>query len=200
MPRTQYYTAVSLDGYIADPDNSLDWLFTAGSSATKEDRFRAFFSRVGAMTMGATTYQWVLEHDQLLHDPRKWRAYYGATPCWVFTHRALPEVPGANLRFVHGDVRDVHRQMAEAAGGKNVWLVGGGDLASQFADRGLLDDLLLSVAPVVLGGGAPVLPRRLPGPALTLRAVEDDGSFVFLSYQVAGSRQTAPPSATSRTR
>ena len=38
MPRTQYYTAVSLDGYIADPDNSLDWLFAAGSSATKEDR------------------------------------------------------------------------------------------------------------------------------------------------------------------
>jgi riboflavin biosynthesis pyrimidine reductase len=58
------------------------------------------------------------------------------------------------------------------------------DGAGQFADRGLLDEILLGVAPVFLGGGAPVLPRRLPAARLKLTTVENDGQFVFLTYQV----------------
>ena len=49
------------------------------------------------MAMGASTYSWVLDHDQLLDHPEKWQAFYGDTPCWVFTHRDLPAVPGADL-------------------------------------------------------------------------------------------------------
>ena len=188
MTKTQYYTATSIDGFIADENNSLDWLFESGSKeATSRDsreRFDTFFADVGAMAMGATTYEWVLDHDQLLDNPDAWRGYYGETPCWVFTHRRLPPVPGMDIRFVHGDVRAVHDQMASAAHGRNVWLVGGGDLAGQFADHGLLDEMLLAVAPVVLGSGAPLLPRRLTAPQLALRSVEQDGGFAFLTYQV----------------
>lgn len=177
----QYYTAVSLDGYVADADNSLDWLFEVDSSSDKEDRFGVFFSGVGAMAMGATTYLWVLSHEDLLENPAKWREYYADVPCWVFTHRTLPAVPGADLRFVRGDIPAAHRDMAAAADGKNVWLVGGGDLAGQFADNGLIDEILLGVAPVILGGGTPVLPRHMSG--LTLTCVEQDGGFVFLTYR-----------------
>jgi dihydrofolate reductase len=182
--KTQYYTATSLDGYIADEQNSLDWLFEVDRASTGEETFDAFFAGVGAMAMGATTYEWVLAHDRLLDDPGKWRGYYGETPCWVFTHRTLPPVPGANVSFAAGDVGPVHEEMTRAARGKNVWLVGGGDLVGQFADHGLLDEIVLGVAPVTLGGGAPLLPRRLTASQLELVRVARDRQFARLTYRL----------------
>jgi dihydrofolate reductase len=182
--RTQYYTVTTLDGYIADERNSLDWLFEVDRGTGEDDSFSAFFAGVGAMAMGRTTYEWVLEHERVLDDPGKWRGWYGETPCWVFTHREPPAVPGANLVFVDGDVAPVHTKMTQAAGGKNIWLVGGGDLVGQFADLGLLDEILVGVAPVTLGAGAPLLPRRLGASQLELVEVAQDGQFARLSYRV----------------
>jgi dihydrofolate reductase len=134
--------------------------------------------------MGRTTYEWVLDHERLLEDPGKWRGWYGETPCWVFTHRDPPSVEGASITVVQGDVASVHAQMTDAAGGKNIWLVGGGDLVGQFADRGLLDEILVGVAPVTLGRGAPLLPRRLGASQLELVDVARDGQFARLRYRV----------------
>jgi dihydrofolate reductase len=184
MTKTQYYTATSIDGFIADEHNSLDWLFQVGAGDDKAEanRFGAFFAGVGAMAMGSTTYEWVLDHDKLLENPSRWQAYYGTTPCWVFSHRTLPPIPGTDLRFVSGDVVPVHQEMAKAADGKNIWVVGGGELVGQFADQGLLDEVILGVAPVMLGAGAPLLPRRLTSSDLTLSNVEHDAYFVHLTY------------------
>lgn len=184
MTRTQYFTATSVDGFIADADHSLEWLSQASSAERTEDRFTPFFSGVGAMVMGANTYEWVMQHERLLDNPSKWHSYYGDTPCWVFTHRDLPAIPGVDLHFAHDDVMQVHERMDEAAGGKNIWIVGGGDLVGQFADQGLLDEVHLQLAPVTLGQGAPLLPRRLLASDLTLAAVDRDGQFVHLIYQV----------------
>lgn len=181
--RTQYYTGTSVDGYIADEHNSLDWLFEVARD-TGDDDFKAFFGQVGAMAMGATTYRWVLDHEDLLHNPDAWRRYYGDTPCWVFTHHELPTIRGANLSFVQGDTQPVHEEMTRAADGRNIWLVGGGDLVGQFADHGLLDEILLGVAPVTLGRGAPLLPRRLSASRLELIEVGRDGQLARLTYQV----------------
>jgi dihydrofolate reductase len=74
--------------------------------------------------------------------------------------------------------------MTQAAGDRNVWLVGGGELVGRFADQGLLDEILLGVAPVMLGAGAPLLPRRLGPRGLTLERVDHDERFVFLTYHV----------------
>ena len=186
MGMTQFYTATSIDGFIADEHNSLDWLFqvpAGDDDEGHEERFARFLSDVGAIAMGSTTYEWILEHDQLLEDPGKWRGYYGDTPCWVFTHRELPAISGADLRFVRGDVAPIHQAMVEAADGKNVWLVGGGELVGQFADEGLLNEIQLSIAPVTLGAGAPLLPRRLLSSDLTLVSVERQGQFVSATYR-----------------
>lgn len=183
MTTTQYYTATSIDGFIADPDNSLEWLFQV---AAEDNRFAGFFAQVGAFAMGSTTYEWVLDHEQLLADPQKWNQWYGDTPCWVFTTRELPRIPGADVRFVRGDVRPVHAAMVDAAGDRNIWLVGGGELAGAFADHGLLDELLLAVAPVTLGAGAPLLPRRLLSSRVSLRSVERNGEFALLTYGIRG--------------
>jgi dihydrofolate reductase len=182
VSKTQYYTATSADGFIADEDNSLDWLFTVERSGP--ERFAAFFAGVGAMSMGATTYEWVLAHDGMLEHPEKWQSYYGATPCWVFTHRDLPAIPGANLTFVSGNVAPVHAEMAEAAGGTNIWIVGGGGLVGAFADQGLLDEIIIGVTPVFLGAGAPLLPRRLLSSRLRLAGIVQDGQIVELTYEV----------------
>lgn len=184
MAATVYYTATSLDGYIADDHNSLEWLFEVDRDNSGEASFGEFFARIGAMAMGATTYLWVLDHEQLLDEPEKWRQVYGDTPCWVFTHRDLPAIPGADVRFVHDDVRPVHAQLTAAAAEKDVWIVGGGDLVGQFADRGLLDEIVVSIAPVTLGAGAPLLPRRLSARNLELLDVRRDRQFVRVSYRV----------------
>ena len=99
MPKTQYFTAASLDGYIADSDNSLDWLFQAEATAKAEsasgDLYYEFCAQVGALAMGATTYEWVLRHEKLLDKPGSWP--YSGRRCWVFSHRQLPAVPGADI-------------------------------------------------------------------------------------------------------
>ena len=181
MSLTQYYTATTLDGFIADPDNSLDWLFTRKRDPSGPLNSDEFFSEVGAMAMGATTYEWILDHEFAAKDPAEWKWPYD-TPCWVFTHRQLPVVREAPIEFVSGDVAPVHEAMVRAAGGRNVWIVGGGDLVGQFADVGLLDQVLVMIAPVTLGAGAPLLSRRLE---LQLDDVARNGDFVAARYSVA---------------
>lgn len=181
MP-TQYYAASSLDGFIADAHHSLDWLFQFGS--VEETSYPEFIHEVGAIAMGATTYEWILRHQ--VHSgtggPQPWPY---EQPTWVFTSRSLPGVPGANIRFVRGDVRPVHREMVVAAGAKNVWIVGGGELAGQFYDQGLLDELIVQVSSVTLGSGAPLLPRTIITPPLRLTSVAAYGdAFAELRYAV----------------
>lgn len=178
---TQYYTATSLDGFLADADNSLSWLFEVDGADAAQAGIADFLAQVGAMCMGATTYEWILAND----SPENWREYYGDRPCWVFTHRDLPAIPGANLRFVSGAVESVHREMAAAAGDLSIWIVGGGDLAGQFADAGLLDEIVASVAPVTLGSGAPLLSRRIMSTRMRLTKVEQAGQFAELHYRLA---------------
>jgi dihydrofolate reductase len=178
--KTQYYTASSLDGFIADAHDSLEWLFPLGDvSATS---YPTFIRQVGALAMGSATYEWMLRHVIGADPPQPWPY---TQPAWVFTTRTLPIVPGADIRFARGDVGPVHAAMREAAGGSNVWIVGGGDLAGQFYDRGLLDELFVQVGSVTLGSGKPLLPRAIVSPSLRLLSVSQVGSgFAELHYQV----------------
>ncbi|MEU4694612.1 dihydrofolate reductase family protein [Actinoplanes sp. NPDC023714] len=182
MAKTQYYTATSIDGYTADQSNSLDWLFEVDEGTANP--FGEFFAGVGAFAMGATTYEWVLKNDNLLEEPENWHDMYGDVPCWVFTHRDLPPVPDANVFMISGDVRRVHEAMVVAAQGKNVWLAGGGNLVSQFVDHGLLDEIILGIAPAILGDGAPLLRRKLLVDDLILTGVREVGQFAYLTYAV----------------
>jgi dihydrofolate reductase len=180
--KTQYYTASSLDGFIADPNHSLDWLFPLGEIG--DTSFPSFIREVGSLAMGSHTYEWMLRHvvGPTADRPQPWP--YEA-PTWVFTSRDLPLVPGTDIRFTRGGVRAVHEEMVEAAGGKNVWIVGGGDLAGQFYDEGLLDELFVQIASVTLGAGKPLLPRKITSPPLRLLSVRAVGTgFAELHYEI----------------
>ena len=176
-----YYTASSLDGYIADPDNSLSWLLQFGDG--DDTGYEAFIAEVGALTMGSTTYEWVYAELNLAEDPAAWPY---RQPTWVFSSRQLDPIPDADIHFVSGAITDVYPEQLEAAGGRNIWVVGGGDLAGQYADAGLLDEVIVDIAPVTLGGGAPLLPRRIATPS-RLRLVEakiNGGVFARLHFLV----------------
>jgi dihydrofolate reductase len=172
VTRTVYYTATSLDGFIATADHSLDWLLSRRVDPTGPMGYDGFIAGVGAIAMGASTYLWVREHDPQWMPER---------PAWVFTHRDLPPLQGADLQFTADDPAWVHAAMGAAAGGRDVWIVGGGDLAGQFADRGLLDEVVVSLAPVTLGGGAPLLPRRIE---LAVQEAARNGELVCVRYAV----------------
>lgn len=176
--KTQYYTAASLDGFIATTDHSLEWLFPLG--AVEDTGYADFIADVGALAMGASTYEWMLRHVVGAGQPWPY-----TQPTWVFTHRTLPGVAGADVRFVQGDVRPVHAAMAAAAGGRNLWLVGGGELVGQFHDAGLLDELIVTIGSVTLGAGQPLLPRAITSPPLVLQSARQIGSgFAELRYTV----------------
>jgi dihydrofolate reductase len=177
---TQYYTATTLDGFIADPDNSLEWLFTRAREPDGPLNYGDFISGVGAMAMGSTTYEWIFDHEFAGRDPAEWKWPYDI-PCWVFTHRQLPVVPDEEIEFTSAEVAVVHEAMAAAAGDRNVWIVGGGDVAGQFADGGMLDEVIVQIAPVTLGGGAPLLPRRIE---LSLEELGRNGDFACARFSV----------------
>jgi dihydrofolate reductase len=186
MPRVIFYTATTLNGFLADDDDSLDWLFAAPGGEGGDSSFEQFLEGIGVLVQGSSTYEWVLRHEQLIEHPDKWPAYYGARPTFVFTRRTLPGVAGADIRFVRGDVGHAWPAIREAAGDRDVWIVGGGDLAGQFADAGLLDEVSVSVAPATLPSGKPLLPRALGADRLTLTAVRQSGAFAELTYAVSG--------------
>lgn len=183
MTRTIYYTATTLDGYLADENDSLDWLFVQDIDRNGPMNYDDFIAGIGALAMGRTTYDWIREH--MKSSGESW-SY--AMPTFVFTHGAATAMPGADIRFVKDDVAPVHDEMVEAAGDKDVWIVGGGDLAAQFAEAGLLDELMLSIAPVTLGGGRPLFPRTFD---LELTELVRNRAFACARYAVVGPRKAS---------
>ncbi|MBD7957892.1 dihydrofolate reductase [Microbacterium sp. Sa4CUA7] len=184
MARVIFYTATTLDGYLADESDSLDWLFAVPGGEGGDADFHAFLDGIGVLVQGSSTYEWVLEHEDLIAHPDKWPSFYGPRPTWVFTTRQLPTVAGADVRFASGAVTDTWAEIRDAAGDLDVWVVGGGDLAGQFADAGLLDEIRVSIAPATLGAGKPLLPRRLGSDRLSLVDARRNGQFAELVYSV----------------
>jgi len=160
---------MSLDGYIAETDDNLDWLteFQAVPPAdgvqTFDDGYDDFYAEVGALVSGSVTYEWLLGY---MSRGGSWP--YMGKPYWVLSSRELEQPDGVDVNVVNGSVTELFDEMSAAAGDKKLWVVGGGNVASQFADAGLLDDVWVTVVPVALGTGKPLFDRRLPGPPMRL--------------------------------
>ncbi|HUR24978.1 MAG TPA: dihydrofolate reductase family protein [Candidatus Thermoplasmatota archaeon] len=173
--KTLYYTATSLDGFLATPDDDVSWLDTRPQPTT--DTWTPFITNVGAICTGAATYRFLLRHVEKGHP------WPHEQPMWVFTNHDLPIPKGADVRLVRGDVGPVHEAMRKAAGDKDVWIVGGGGLAAQFLAAGLLDELVITIASCTLGKGKPLLPIRGELRLLGARALGE--GFAELRYAPA---------------
>ncbi|OBG14229.1 deaminase [Mycolicibacterium celeriflavum] len=149
---TVYYTASSMDGYIVDDHGSLDWLTSRDIDPSGPFNYEEFIATIGAVVMGSTTYEWIVRNH-----PGDWMY---EQPSWVMTRRQHIVERGHPVRTFAGDVADLHPELVAAAAGKDVWVVGGGDIAGQFVSAGLIDEMIVSYAPCSLGAGSPVLPVR----------------------------------------
>jgi dihydrofolate reductase len=149
---TVYFTASSLDGFIVDEADGLDWLTSRDVDANGPFGYEAFAKDVGALVMGSATYRWLV-----VNQPGDWMY---EQPSWVLTHRPEIIVEGHPVLTFTGDVAALHPTLVSAANGKDVWVVGGGDVAAQFVGAGLVDEMIVSYAPCTLGAGARVLPVR----------------------------------------
>lgn len=180
--KTQYYAASSLDGFIATEDDSLDWLFPLGD--LNNSSYPEFIADVGALAMGSATYEWIVNNaDKVASETGSKWPY--TQPAWIFSTRKLPVIAGADIRFVKGDVRRVHAAMRAAADNKNIWIVGGGELAGQFYDAGLLDEMIVQIGSATLVKGKPLFPRRVLSPVLRLVSVRQMGAgLAELRYEV----------------
>ena len=193
MATTVYYCASSLDGYIAEADDSLDWLVhyqgTSEQQASEPDPisegggYERFYEGVRALVAGSVTYEWILDHLDVAGGG-EWP--YRGKPCWVLSSRELrlPEGEGVDVRIVDASVAALYGEMAAAAGDGVLWVVGGGGVASQFADEGLLDEVHVTVVPVALGAGKRLFARRLPGPMRLTRTRTFGNGMVELRYEV----------------
>lgn len=187
VTRFIFDTATTVNGWIADSQNSLQWLFAAAGGTEPDPELLPHSATV--MVEGSTTYEWVLAESDILAHPEKWREFHGDRPTFVFTTRELPAPDGADIRFVSGPVAHALPAIREAAGDGDVWLIGGGELVGQFFDAGALDEVALSVAPVSLDGGAPLLPRRIESDRMRLLSATAHGQFARLIYAItAGDR------------
>ena len=185
MSRVRYYCAASLDGYIAELDDNLDWLtkyegsFESADSDEGMGGYDRFYEGIGSLVSGSVTYEWVLEHVD------GWP--YAGKPCWILSSRdlAVPKGEGVDVRVVKGSIPELYDQMIASAGERDLWVVGGGNVASQFADNDLLDTVELTLVPVVLGEGKPLFDRRLPGGPMQLKDARTYGSgMIGLSFDV----------------
>ena len=168
MSKVQYYCAASLDGYIAEADDSLGWLLGYEGSFEGDGvepgpqgeggAYERFYAEVGALVSGSTSYEFVLKHG------RGWP--YGGKPYWVLSSRELPAPEGQDIRF-----GGTFEEMIASAGDRKLWIVGGGGVANQFAEAGLLDEVWVTVVPVALGEGKALFDRRLPGGPMQLTGV-----------------------------
>ncbi|WP_240148435.1 dihydrofolate reductase family protein [Diaminobutyricibacter tongyongensis] len=177
MAHTVYYVASSIDGFIADADNGIDWLEQFGFTAFEDD-YEKFVAGIGAIVMGSATYDFLLRQQNL-----EWP--YPGIPTWVLTHRDLPVIEGSLAVFWAGDIAQLDAELREAAGDRDVWVIGGGNVAAQFADAGLLDELRVTIMPVLVGSGKPLLPVARPTAPLPLvRTTPFEGGAVELVYRL----------------
>lgn len=178
-PIVTLHVVSSLDGFIARNDNSVSWLETCGGVyeagvAITEEEVAAFVKSVDCYVMGSRTYEHALE----LGWP------YGDTPCLVLTRRQL-QPTRTTVEFHSGDLANF-METAVATRFRNVWLVGGAMLAQAFLERGMVDEIRLTVAPVLLGDGLRLFGALTAEKRWDLKDVRAfKNGFVELHYAVA---------------
>jgi dihydrofolate reductase len=166
------FIATSLDGYIATEDDSLEWLFKVDGEG--DNGYSDFYDTVDTVIMGRRTYDWLLEQETE-------RFPYEGKECYVFS-RTLSQ-DNENVKFFSGDVVDLTNQLKNKEG-KNIWVMGGGDLIHSFINEKLVDELIITVSPVLIGKGIPLFKEVDFELELTLKSINRFNQFAELHYEV----------------
>ncbi|MGG0718175.1 dihydrofolate reductase family protein [Robertmurraya massiliosenegalensis] len=166
------FIATSLDGYIATKDDSLEWLFKVEGEG--DNGYSQFYETIDTVIMGKRTYDWVMEQG-IKEFP------YKDKKCYVFTRSQINDTE--DVAFVNGDVTQFINEIKEQKG-KNIWIVGGGELLHDFIKEKLIDEFFITVAPTIIGEGIPLFKGGDYQLELTLIGTRNFNQFVELHYQL----------------
>ncbi|MED4015152.1 dihydrofolate reductase family protein [Sutcliffiella cohnii] len=166
------FIATSLDGYIATKDESLEWLFNVEGEG--DSGFSEFYETVDTVLLGKRSYDWVMKQD-IEEFP------YKNKECYVFTRSSIDD--NEDVKFVNDDVTEFVDKL-KSKGGKNIWIVGGGELLHSFIQKKLVDEIILTVTPTLIGNGIPLFREGEYNLDLSLIGMRKFNQFVELHYLV----------------
>ncbi|MGA9227726.1 MAG: dihydrofolate reductase family protein [Mesobacillus sp.] len=166
------YIATSLDGYIAREDDSLDWLFKVEGEG--DNGYSLFYETVDTILIGKRTYDWVMEHENGDFP-------YKNKECYVFSRTAHENTEF--VKFISGNVVDFTNTLKREEG-KRIWLVGGGELIHSFLKEKLVDELIMTVAPVLIGKGICLFKEFDFDLEFSLKGMKQFNQFAELHYEV----------------
>jgi len=167
--KVKLFIASTLDGYIATKDDNLDWLFEVEGDG--DNGYSEFYQSIDIIIMGKNTYDW-LKSEQ----PDSWP--YSGKECYVFTHKKQSNTN--HVKFIEvSNLIDFSQKLIG-----NVWVVGGGNLIKDFLENHLIDEIQVTIAPVLLGDGIPLFPTGNYAEKLELIKTKTYGQFVELNYAV----------------
>lgn len=165
------FIASTLDGYIATKDHDLNWLFNVEGEG--DNGISAFYNTIDTVIMGRTTYDWVMAHEDVFP--------YQDKECYIFSR--TPREDTEYVTFVNKDVVSFTNKL-KSKSGKNIWIIGGGELLSDFIKENLVDEIIVTIAPVLLGNGIPLFRQNNFQTLLKLNSINRFNQFVELRYEV----------------
>ncbi|PIC77561.1 hypothetical protein CSV74_05605 [Sporosarcina sp. P19] len=166
------FIAQSLDGYIATKDDSLDWLFEVEGEG--DNGYSEFSETIDRVLMGKRTYDWIMEQEQGQFP-------YTNKNSYVFTRSSVTDTK--DVTFINEDIVDFISNLKKEEG-KDIWIVGGGDILHTFLKEKLVDELIVTIAPTIIGEGIPLFKPDNYKLDLSLRSTRTFNQFVELHYTV----------------
>jgi dihydrofolate reductase len=166
------YIASSLDGFIATKNHNLEWLFSV--EGDNDNGYSKFYDTIDTILLGRTTYEWILEHE-------KNKFPYIDKECYVFSKEERTNTE--YVTFVQNDVINFINNLKNK-NGKDIWLVGGSVLINTLLSEKIIDELIITVAPVLIGQGIPLFNINNFNIKLDLNYIKRYNQFVELSYKI----------------
>lgn len=166
------FIAQTLDGYIATKDDSLEWLFKVEGEG--DNGYSEFYERIDTVLIGKRTYDWVMEKE-------KGQFPYSNKDCYFFTRTPLEDTE--HVKFINDDIVNFTNNLKKESG-KDIWIVGGGDILHTFLKEKLVDEIIVTVAPTILGEGILLFKADDYQQDLTLLGTRTFNQFVELHYTV----------------
>lgn len=166
------FIASSLDGYIATKDDSIEWLFNVEGEG--DNGFSEFYESVDTVLLGKRTFDWIMKQDTEEFP-------YKNKECYVFTNSSIEDTE--DVKFINEDVTKFVDKL-KSQDGKNIWIVGGGELLHSFIKENLVDEFIITLAPTLLGNGIPLFREGDYQLDLSLKETRTFNQFVELHYAV----------------
>ncbi|WP_339180694.1 dihydrofolate reductase family protein [Paenibacillus sp. FSL H8-0317] len=173
--KTILYIAMSLDGYIARLDGSVDWLFDVEGDGG-DNGYAAFYETIGSVVMGRYTYEEVLTLSEEFP--------YADRPTYVLSRSEQPPAP--HVQFTTEEVDTLIPRLKQTSDG-DVWIVGGGILVQAVLAKKLLDEIEVAIIPKILGEGIPLFPTGTVLSQFKMVRTQTLGQIISIRYEVQNS-------------